>query len=396
MSMRSIIAGLFVVLHAGFAMPAAAQSIPDPAAGPPVVATAPTLPVAGVGGINNEAQPPASTATYFPILPFGADENAVPQLLPVGSNHPLTENHANVTRAIIVIHDVSRDAAGVLSTLTALAGSANENTLILAPQFLLESDIAHFADRLPNGGRGIARWGWGAWEDGGDSTALPAQKGISSFTAIDLLLLYFGDKDFFPAMKDIVIAGHGAGADFALRYAAAGQAPDLLEAQGLSVRFAAANPSSFLYFTPMRPIPGKPGFALPDASHCAAYDAYPYGVDKLGDYAGRTGSNEIRLRYPSRRVTYLVGEKAGVDDRFPDQGCAAMFEGPDRFARARNYDVYLPTIFGDDVGKTQSFAVVPGAGYDAAGLFGSRCGMSALYGDGACAPAAITSAGIPQ
>ena len=83
---------------------------------------------------------------------------------------PLDGDHSAIDAAvIIVIHDVSRDASSnyaVWSMMTALAGGANETTMIIAPQFLLESDIAGFADHLPNEGReGIARWAWrvGRW-----------------------------------------------------------------------------------------------------------------------------------------------------------------------------------------------------------------------------------------
>ncbi len=49
-----------------------------------------------------------------------------------------------------------------------------------------------------------------------------------------------------------VIAGHGMGGDFVQRYAAFGQAPDILEKEGIGVRFIVANPSSYLYFTASR------------------------------------------------------------------------------------------------------------------------------------------------
>ncbi len=365
----------------------------DAAYGSPVIANGPTLPPPDKLGVSN-AQPAPSSA-YFPILPFGADPEAQPQLLPVASNHPLGEDHTNVTRGIIVVHDVSRDAGSMLSMMTVLAGSGNDAAMIVAPQFLLESDIAHFADKLPNGGKGMARWAWGAWIDGGESTAVAPQKGVSSFTALDLILLYLGDREFFPNLKDVVVVGNGAGGDFVLRYAAVGQAPDLIGVQGVVTHFVAANPSSYLYYTPMRPMAGKPGFSMPDASACAGYDAYRYGINNLNDYARRIGVNEIRLRYPSRQMVYLIGDKSGVDDRFPDTNCAAMMQGPDRFTRAKNYNLYLSTIFGDDIARNQSFSVVPNVGSEPNVLFGSRCGMSALFGDGSCAPPVITGAGIP-
>jgi hypothetical protein len=360
----------------------------------PVLAPAPSLPSAHEmdAASGNSAIPAAS---WFPILPFDAAPDAEPQLLPVASNLPLDSNHANITRAIIVIHDVSRDASSAVAMLATLAGEANKTTFILAPQFLLESDIARFAGHLPDNGRNVAHWAAGAWEDGGNSIAAAPDKDISSFTAIDLLLVFLSDRKLFPSLKDIVVAGHGAGGDFVLRYAAIGLAPDLINPGDVAIQFVAANPSSYLYFTPMRPAGGdKSGFGLPSTDRCPHYDSYKYGLDSLNDYARRTGANAIRLRYIDRRVTYMIGENAAGDDRFPDNNCAAMLEGIDRHARAINYDLYLSTIFGDDANKTQKSAGIPSAGYDPVAMFGSSCGMSVLFGDGNCA--ALTNVETPQ
>ena len=233
----------------------------------------------------------------------------------------------------------------------------------------------------------LAHWGLNAWQDGGDSIAQAPQKGISSFTAIDLLLLYLSatGKQMFPNLKDIVISrAMAAGADFRLlRYAAAGQAPDLLDAQTTTVRFAAANASSFLYYTSLRPLAGKPGFGLPKTDNCANYNTYKYGLQHLNGYAQRAGSDAIRLRYPSRHVIILAGTKTGSDDPFPDTSCAALMQGPNRFMRAENYDLYISTIF-NEAAKTQSFAAIADTGYDQVAIFDSACGMNVLFGDGNC------------
>ncbi len=322
----------------------------------------------------------AAPATFlFPVLPYEAADDTAPQLLPVTANHALGGDHAGITRAIVVIHDLSRDAGGALATLSSLAGANNETTIILAPQFLINSDVPSNADE------DLARWPLGGWEGGGESLAPAPQKGVSSFTALDLLLLYLGEKEFFPDLKTIVIAGHGAGGDFVQRYAATGKAPDLLEKQGVATRFVAADASSYLYFTTLRPIAGKPGFALPDKSKCAAYDSYWYGLDSLNEYAQHAGASAIRLRYIERHIVYLAGEKVAENDPLPDVSCAARLEGPDRLARAMNYDIYLNTIFGESAAATQKFATVPRVGYDPAAIFGSDCGMDALFGDGECA-----------
>ncbi|HUY69383.1 MAG TPA: hypothetical protein VMV79_08800, partial [Alphaproteobacteria bacterium] len=335
------------------------------------------------------AAPGAAQGEYYPILPYGAGDDVAPELLPIATSRPLDGHYQGITRAVVAIHDLARDANKIAATLATLAGAANDHTLIIAPQFPLVSDINQYAAQLPDQGANVARWPLtsadGGWDSGGQSMALPPRGGISSFAALDEMLLFFGDKNLFPDLKDVVVAGHGAGADFVLRYAALGKAPDLLAQNGLPVRFVAANPSSYLYFTPLRPLIGKLGFTTPEAKKCPGYDAYKYGLNGLDAYGARVGANAIRLRYPSRHVIYLAGAKVAGDDRFPDTSCAALLEGPDRLARAMEYDLYLRTIFGDSVSADHRFHSVADAGYDAEAMFGSACGISALFGGGACA-----------
>ncbi|MDD5586327.1 MAG: hypothetical protein PHY92_05140 [Alphaproteobacteria bacterium] len=324
---------------------------------------------------------------YFPILPLSASQDAAPQLLPLFSNRDLGEDHSVVTRAIVFIHDLARNANEGLAMMTTLAGADNGTAMILAPQFPIEVDIARFAPYLPDEGRNVARWPVGrssGWQSGEDSLARAPQKGISSFTAMDLLLLYLADRRMFPGLQQIVVAGHGTGADFVQRYAAIGQAPDILEKQFLPLRFLAANASSYLYFTGVRPASnGGPSFAMPDAAKCSGVNGYPYGLHGLNPYARRSGGNAIRLSYPGRQVMFLISEKITADP-YLDTDCAALAQGKDRLMRGRNYERYLTMSFGESARESQSFIMVRGAGYDPVALFGSYCGLAMLFGDGSC------------
>jgi hypothetical protein len=334
----------------------------------------------------------APVIAYFPVVAEGA-QDAPPMLVPVASNHPLDGDHKGLTRAILAVHDASRDSGDVLSALMALAGPSNATAMIVAPQFLIESDLALFSERLPDHGRSFARWPLGQWEQGGDSAVASGQKGVSAFTAADILLFYLGERKFFPDLKEIVIAGQGAGADFVLRYAAAGRAADILEADGIPVRFVAANASSYLYPTPSRPQSGKPGFAVPDATACPRFDAWPYGLEHLNAYAGKTGANAIKLKAATRNVTYLVSVPS-PGDAGADGSCAALLQGRDAATRALNYSIYLSLMYGD-ARQSQVFApLVKGGG--AIALFGSPCGMAQLFGSGACTDANPTTVKNPR
>ena len=341
----------------------------------------------GAKDLHAAAAPATLTNQFFPLLPLNAGADATPQLLPLASNHDIAADHTGITRAILFVHDMTRNVGEGLTALMTLAGAQNEEALILAPQFPLGVDVARFASRLPDGGRSVARWSLidpqRSWQVGGNSVTGSAQMGISSFTAIDLLLLYLADRNNFPALRDVTITGHGMGADFTLRYAAIGQAPDLLQAQKIAVRFLAANPNSFPYLTESRPVAGQTAFVAPDTTQCPAVNDYPYGLDRLTPSARRLGASAIRARYPERRVMVVLSDKIAAD-ALRDDSCAALAQGKTRLERGRNFERYLSSKFGDATRATQAFAVVPGGDYDPVALFGSYCGTAMLFGEGNC------------
>jgi len=341
--------------------------------------------------VQGEAPPIGSQ--YFPVLPRGASEDALPQIVPVASNYELAGVHEEVRRVVLIVHDLSRNASDSVTMMTTLAGADQRATLILSPQFLLASDIARFSAHLPQKGEVVARWplgaepdGSGSWQTGGLSSTQKGQKGISSFTVIDLLLLYLADRRIFPNIERIVVAGHGMGADFVQRYAAMGIAPDLLAGQKLSVSFLLSNPSSYLYLTKPRPDDAGVHFGLPEEDKCPDVNAYPYGLDAMNAYARRSGVAAIRERYPARRVMLLLSEAIKLDT-FLDMSCAARAQGQSRLDRGRNFARYLLMSFGEEQMASHSFTVIPGAGYDPVTVFGSYCGQAMLLGDGNCGTA---------
>lgn len=381
----------------------APQLEPSPSSAQPQSATTPSFPTQpdfAPAATKPQEQPPTITeASFFPVFPLESSPDAPARFVPVASSHPLAGAHAPLTRALIIVHDFSRDAGRALAMMMSLAGNQNATTMILAPQFLLESDISRYAAQLPDKGRDFVRWVPSGWSKGADSIAAANQKGISTFTVMDLLLLLLGDREQYPNLTEIVVAGHGEGGDFAQRYAAVGQAPDILAAQGISVSFVAANLSSYLFLTASRPKENKPTAAASpkqetssapetkqtqESPSCPDFNRWPYGLDGLNEYARKIGGNAIKLRYPTRRINVLIGDQAARQDPAPDASCAALAQGADRLARAREYAAHIRSLFGDDLGNAQSFRSIPGTGYDAMRIWGSACGMISLFGDGQC------------
>ncbi len=335
----------------------------------------------GCGAAWAEEAVPATA--YFPVLPLDAPSDSLPQLVPLAASQPLDVIHIGTKRAIVVIHDETRNANAALATMAALAGEVNASTIILAPQFLLPSDIVRFADHLPDKGRSFAAWQVSGWAAGDDSMAVPGRKSVSSFAVVDLLLMYLSDRNAFPDLQTIVVAGFGAGANFTQRYAAFTLAADAVAKENIDLRYAVAAATSYLYQTPSRPLGGRKGFGRPDEAACPNANFYPYGLERLNPYARRGGVNAAKVEYGTRFIAYLNAQGA---DAFAETSCAALAQGKDSAARAENYRLYLQSLYGDVAGQTQIFALAKEAKNDPVTLFGSACGMAMLFGDGLCPP----------
>lgn len=155
-----------------------------------------------------------------------------------------------ITRAIVIIHGVLRDAD--ISRTTAEAARANskldpDTVLLIEPQFLNDLDVV--AQHLP---AETLHWAHAGWEGGEDAHG-PAP--ISSFAAIDAILARLADGASFPALRNVVVAGHCGGGQLVQRYAVAGRGQSALTKAGIHVRYVVSNPSSYAYFSPER-LPG--------------------------------------------------------------------------------------------------------------------------------------------
>ncbi|WP_156934892.1 hypothetical protein [Pseudonocardia spinosispora] len=130
-------------------------------------------------------------------------------------------------------------------------------------------------------------------------------------------------------MTSITLVGHSAGSQLVQRYTASGRA--LAQSKGVGFRAVSANPSSYLYFTPARPV----DIGLPAA--CPQYDDYKYGVHKLNGYMGALSGPRLADQYISRDVTYLLGDRDLYQDHFIDDSCMAKVQGESRLERGINY-----------------------------------------------------------
>jgi len=268
----------------------------------------------------------------------------------------------NVTRALIVVHGVLRDADYYFDTgvIAANAAKALDQTIVIAPQFVEHDELAG-----ENVSPKTLYW-TGKWPGGSEAVA-PAP--ISSYSVFDAMIARLSDRTRFPKMREIVIAGHSAGGQIVQRYAIVGNAPQLDRVGRVRVSLVVSNPSSYFYFTGWRPFPPK---------DCPDFDQWRYGLSGAPPYV--TGSAaELEARYVARDVTYLMGTadtNPKEDDL--DKSCGGEAQGPYRFARAKYFIAYLTQRHPG--GTNQTYAFVGDVPHDNRRMFDSSCGLAVLFG----------------
>jgi hypothetical protein len=298
-------------------------------------------------------------------------------LLPVGTSQDWSRPLPNVTRVVIVVHGAHRNADSIFRSAASLA--PDNSTLVIAPQFLLEEDIAphSLADN-------VLRWRPGGWEIGGDATG-PVP--LSSYEAIDTLLDDLADRSRLPNLRVVVLAGFSGGGWLAQRYAALGHGGQALGQRGVALRYVVSSPSSYVYFSADRPAAGGGFGPFAGTAACPNYNLWPYGLSgglpRYVTAAAAAGASTVERRYGGLDLAYLVGGADNDPNHWElDKSCAGEAEGPDRLARAMNFFAYMRAR---DAGVLkQSFATAPGAGHDEKTVFGSPCGRALLFGDGNC------------
>jgi hypothetical protein len=316
--------------------------------------------------------------------------------IPYCRNYSLEAKNASIARAVIVIHGVDRNAGDYYNYIwnaAQTAGALNE-TIIIAPQFLLQSDLGTSV-------KDVVAWadegeGWSRGDNSctDDSTCNESGVGtISSFSVIDTILQRLSDRGLFPSLSQIIIAGHSAGGQFVNRFAAGSQAEVQVVRKHIKIRYIVSNPSSYLYFSEQRwdDKSDKPlfQFKVPDPSAVGdcPYNDYRYGLENLNSYMAATGIRKIPHQYRQRKVVYLLG---GSDTDGPnlDTGCAANFQGSFRLLRGYVYYNYLSHFFQTPYLPNQSLVTVPGVAHDADAMFNSACGLTCLFDTPASTPPA--------
>jgi pimeloyl-ACP methyl ester carboxylesterase len=267
------------------------------------------------------------------------------------------------THAVVVIHGTGGNAAGYFASMVHAATMAGvvDHTLVVALWFKTSKNTPS---------QGEAVWTKGGWKVGDGATA---PIGVSSFTVIDQLLTTLADRGRFPNLRWITVAGHSAGGQFTQRYAMFGLAPNRL--LGVLLNYIVANPSSFAYFSPVRP--STAGFTVPAVSSCPGFNDYKYGMAGRSGYVAALTPTQTESSYLARRVTLLTGGSDTIDNGDEDTSCGAKLEGASRAARSANYFSYIRAIAPN---APHDRVVIPGIGHDGDAMFASPMAWPVLFG----------------
>ncbi|OLS62275.1 hypothetical protein [Pseudomonas putida] len=279
----------------------------------------------------------------------------------------------NVRTVLLVMHGHPRDAGRSFAAGLQAARMAGrlQDTLVVAPLYQVEDARHCSSPGEPPAQPGDALWTCGSWLAGEPSLGAHP---ISAFAALDALLVELVRQ--FPQVRNVTLAGFSAGAQMlqhSIAFAAESPA-------GVGLRYVIADPGSWLYFDPLRPVAQGSGFVMAVPTEvCAGYNAWKYGTEALPGWLSGDAA-QARARYAAARVDYLEGgldSSASKGAAYPvlDKSCGAMLQGPFRLQRGLGFQAYEREVL-----KVQRrMLVVPGCGHRVECVLPSVEGRSVLF-----------------
>jgi pimeloyl-ACP methyl ester carboxylesterase len=289
----------------------------------------------------------------------------------VFGTYALDVRNPAITRALIMVHGAGRNADHYFETSTAAAflAGALDNTIVLAPRFAASRDTVAANEVVWPEGRN-------SWRSGGMSPNNPT---LSSFDFVDNLIKRLADKNIFPNLTRIVVAGHSAGGQYANRYEMSNKVHGT---PGVSISYVVANPSSYAWPVADRPLPtgnADPNGADKEAlgpngekvnsdftygpfssPRAASYNKWPSGIEDRSGYLAGMSDDQLRKQLAERPTTYLLGQVDVLPLGGFDSSPNAMAQGPTRRARGEAFFKYV----NEKLGGKHHAIIVPECGHN--------------------------------
>ena len=336
----------------------------------------------------------ASAAPIAPPCTLATDacsewvELASPARAKVYRTYPLNVRNAALHRALIMVHGALRNADHYFSTATGAAFLAGvlSDTIVIAPAF--RSSDGHCQDKLePN----EVNWSCSgdSWRSGGAAIGNP---GLTSFGFVDSLLRQLADKQVFPNLTTIVVAGHSAGVQFVTRYEMANRVHEEL---GTAVAYAVANPSSYAWPDATRVLArgdASPENALAawkdetphtnfsygpfDKAKAQAYNRWPLGLEnRVGGYTANMSDEVLKKQLVSRPTTYLLSQVDTLPLGGFDDSPEAMAQGATRRTRGEAFVNYI----NQKLGAGSKVLIVPECGHNDRCVFTTDAVLAVIF-----------------
>ncbi len=304
----------------------------------------------------------------------------------VYSSFALNKPNAAVTRAFILVHGTGRNADHYFETALAAAflGGALENTVVIAPHFVADTDKVQPNEVLwPNRGD--------SWRSGGMSTSHPT---IAAFDFMDEIVRQLANKKNFPNLTRVVVAGHSAGGQFVTRYEMANKVHGIV---GVTMSYVVANPSSYAWPSAIRPLSvgnadsttanhealGPNGMKVNadftygsfDAGKVPAFNDWPAGLQKRTGYTVHMTDEQLRKNLVERPTTYLFGQVDVLPLGGFDLSPVAMAQGPSRRARGEAFVKFIS----DSLGAKPNAMIVSECGHNDRCVFTTNDVFPAIF-----------------
>lgn len=301
--------------------------------------------------------------------------NGGPSRSLVYRSHPLDQRNEAIRRVFVLVHGAGRNADDYYRSAVAAAflAGALERTLIIAPR--MASGDGRCRDSLAE--REVS-WNCGTWRSGGPAVS---DSTVTSFDFLDAILRRVANKEIFPNLERIFVAGHSAGGQVVNRY---GMANRMHADLAVPVTYVVSNPSSYAWPSDERPTaaawdltanpPGyipavredAPAFRpMGSGRGCTTYDQWPYGLQHRSGYSASLTDHQLRTQLATRTTVYLLGELDILPLGGFDGSCAAMAQGPTRLARGQAYARYV----NERLGGKHTVIVVPLCGHNSRCMF---------------------------
>jgi hypothetical protein len=302
------------------------------------------------------------------------------EYIPYISNYPLNKTNEKIQNVILSIHSSNYDAYLVYNNTMELINKYNlaDSVLVISPQFLIEKYVGSINSPNLVYWRALPFWG----SSGAKVTPDGAEFRMSAYTILENIIVSLCEKKTFPNLRSIVILGHSGGGQLVNRFAASNTVEDTsAKSAGIKIKYIVMNPSSYVYFSPQRPVKGsRKLFATPDAN--TGYDDYGYGLANLYAYHRHKGlsAEKMRQQYQKRNVIYMLGTK-DTTPKGMSITPAAMLQGENRLKRGLSYYGYLIDEFGPQIKEYQKLVIVPNVGHSGKNMMLSPRGAINIIDD---------------